>query len=110
MSAIQTEVETRLAESEPEVEVILADVAMLGSLQLMAMRRGTPAWPWLAGYTLALTAMGPIVGQQFDIFPAAFTLAAIYCFWRQRHSAGWVFIALGTLTPPWRLGERAQCS
>ena len=81
-----------------QVEVIVFELAGLAILGLIAHQRNRSLVPPLAGYTIAIAAMGPITGQQFDIFPAILTLAALYCFWRERHATGWVLVALGALT------------
>jgi hypothetical protein len=79
-----------------QVEVVVGDLAIV--LMLYAAReRETAPWRVLAPYTALVLAVGPITLQQYDIFPAALTLAAVVCHARRRDVAAWVFLALGTM-------------
>lgn len=80
-----------------QVQVVIADLAIVAMLYA-ARERETPPWRVLAAYTALLLAVGPIVLQQYDIFPAALTLAAVVCHARRRNIAAWTFLALGTMT------------
>jgi Gpi18-like mannosyltransferase len=79
------------------VEALIFDLLALLLLYLIARRLGKMPWNMLGVYTLAVLAMGPIIENQYDIFPAVVTLAAIYCFWTDRHKTAWFLVALGTL-------------
>jgi hypothetical protein len=81
-----------------QVEVVLFDLTALVVLDAIARRRGLSTWRVLAGYSIAVLAAGPIIGQQFDIFPAVLALLALACFDSARDGAGWALVALGTLT------------
>ena len=81
-----------------QAEVVVFDLLGLVVIAAIARARGHSPLGLLFGYTIAIAAMGPIVGQQFDIFPAVLTLLALYCLWRGRETAGWAFLALGTMT------------
>jgi uncharacterized membrane protein len=81
-----------------QIEVVIVDLLGLFLVNLIARRLGKAPWTLMTVYTLCILAIGPITGQQFDIFPAVMTLAAIYFFWLGRHQTSWVLLALGTLT------------
>jgi hypothetical protein len=81
-----------------QVEVVIVDAIGLFLVSLIARRLGKAPWKLMTVYTLCILAIGPITGQQYDIFPAVLTLAAIYFFWLGRHKTSWVLLALGTLT------------
>ena len=81
-----------------QIEVVIVDAIGLFLVYLIARRLGKAPWKLMTVYTLCILAIGPIVGQQYDIFPAVMTLAAIYCFWRGYHKTSWALLALGTLT------------
>ncbi len=81
-----------------QAEVVIFDLIGLWILYKIAYRWGKAPWTLLSVYTLGILAIGPIIGQQYDIFPAVMTLAAIYYFWTDRHTAAWALLALGTLT------------
>lgn len=79
-----------------QVEVVVADLAIVAMLYGARERESAP-WRVLAPYTALVLAVGPINLQQYDIFPAALTLAAVICHARRRDVAMWVFLALGTM-------------
>jgi uncharacterized membrane protein len=81
-----------------QTEVLIFDLISLFIIYLIARRLGKAPWKLLTIYTLAFLAMGPIVGQQFDIFPAVLTLLSLYFFWRGQHKISWALLALGTMT------------
>jgi len=81
-----------------QIEVVIFDIIGLFLLYLIARRMDQAPWKLLTAYTVAILAIGPITGQQYDIFPAVLTLAAIYFFWRDKTALAWVFLALGTTT------------
>ncbi len=81
-----------------QYEVLVFDIVGLLLVFDIARRLGEPSWKSLLAYTLSIVAVGPIVIQTFDIFPAILTLAAIYLFWLEKHNASWALLALGTLT------------
>lgn len=51
----------------------------------------------LSIYTIGILAVGPIIGQQFDIFPAVIVLLSLYCFWLGKHKISWALLALGVM-------------
>lgn len=63
----------------------------------IARRLGKSPWKLLLVYTLCVLAVGPIVGEQFDIFPAVLTLLSIYFFWLGKSKTSWLLLALGTM-------------
>ena len=80
------------------VEVFIFVLMGLFVIYRIAKRSGKATWKMLLFYILAITAMGPIVAEQYDIFPAILTLLALYTFWLGKHKTSWVLIALGALT------------
>jgi len=85
-----------------QAQVIVFDLVALGALYV-ARDRSRPAWWTLGAYTLAVLAVGPIMLQQYDIFPAAFTVLAVVCYSRKRDTAAWIFLALGVMTKAYPL-------
>jgi hypothetical protein len=81
-----------------QAEVIVFDIIGVFIMYKIARKLGNPPWLLLAIYTLCILAMGPIIGQQFDIFPAVMSLLAIYLFWTGKHKTAWAILALATLT------------
>lgn len=81
-----------------QAEVIIFDLIGLFIIYSIARRSGQAPWPLLSIYTFGVIAMGPIIGQQYDIFPAVMSLLAIYLFWLGKHKTSWALLALGTLT------------
>ncbi len=80
------------------IEVLIFSVIGLLVLYDIARRLGKAPWKLLLPYTLCILAIGPIIGEQYDIIPAIFTLLALYCFWLGKHKTSWVFLALGVMT------------
>lgn len=80
-----------------QTQVVLFDLITLGALYA-ARDHSRPPWQILAPYTLAVLAVGPIILEQYDIFPAAFTLLAVVYYSRSRDTAAWIFLALGVMT------------
>jgi uncharacterized membrane protein len=78
-------------------EVLIFILAGLWVTFNIACRLGKSPWKLLSVYTLAVLAIGPIIGEQFDIYPAVFTLLALYYFWIGKTKTSWVFLALGTM-------------
>jgi uncharacterized membrane protein len=102
-----------------QIQVVICDLVVLLLLDAIARRSNQRAAIVLGGYTLMVLAIGPIVFQQYDLFPAAMTLAAIYAFQRGRTTAGWIALTAGVLTkvyplllfplfaaPAWRARDR----
>jgi uncharacterized membrane protein len=77
---------------------LLFDLVGLWLIYKIARRLGKAPWKMLTIYTLSLLAIGPIISQQYDIFPAILVLLAIYCFWLGKHKTSWALIALGAMT------------
>ncbi len=79
-------------------QVTIWNLVVLATLTAMARRANGRPTIVLGAYTIFVLAVGPIILDQFDIFPAALTLFAMYAFQRGRPNAGWVALTLGTLT------------
>jgi uncharacterized membrane protein len=80
-----------------QAEVLIFELAGLVLTYLIARRLGKAPWTLLSVYSIAILAVGPIIGQQYDIIPAITTLLALYYFWLGHHKVAWVFLALGTM-------------
>jgi uncharacterized membrane protein len=81
-----------------QAEVIIFDLIGLLVIYAVANRLGKSPWQMLSVYTLAILALGPITGQQYDIFPAIISLAAVYFLGLGKHKTAWALLALGALT------------
>lgn len=81
-----------------QAEVLIFDLVGLWLIYTIARRLGKAPWKMLSVYTLSLLAIGPIISQQYDIFPAILVLLAIYCFWLGKHKTSWALLALGAMT------------
>jgi uncharacterized membrane protein len=81
-----------------QTEVLIFDLIGLLIIYLIARRLGKSSWKLMSVYTLAFLAIGPIIGQQYDVFPAVLTLLSLYFFWRGKHKISWLLLALGTMT------------
>jgi hypothetical protein len=80
------------------VEVVLADLLILLALNAIARRRGLDRRRVLAAYTVFLLTVGPIVAQDFDLFPTAMVVCALF-FATTEHWVGvWVMLGLGVMT------------
>jgi len=64
----------------------------------IARRLGKAPWKLMIIYILGILAIGPIIAQQYDIFPAVLAVLAVYFFWLGKHKTSWVLLALGALT------------
>jgi hypothetical protein len=81
-----------------QAEVIVFDIIGIYIIYKIARKLGNPPWLLLAIYTLCILFMGPIILQQYDLFPAVMSLLAIYLFWTGKHKTAWAILALATLT------------
>jgi uncharacterized membrane protein len=81
-----------------QTQVVLFDLLGLWLIYDIARRLGQTPWKMITIYTLGILAIGPVIGQQYDIFPAVMTLLAVYFFWREKTKSAWLFLALGTMT------------
>ncbi len=81
-----------------QAEVIIFDLIGLLVIYAIANRLEKSPWQMLSAYTLGVLALGPITGQQYDIFPAIMSLLAVHLFWSGKHKTAWALLALGTLT------------
>jgi len=77
-----------------QVQIVAADLVILAALYA-ARPRESPPWRVLGAYTGLLLAVGPITLQQYDIFPAAFTVLAVAAFARRRDAQAAFWLALG---------------
>ncbi len=80
------------------IEVFIFILIGLFVLYYIARRSGKAPWRLFLFYTIAILAIGPIIAEQYDIFPAVLTLLALYYFWSGKHKISWALIALGALT------------
>jgi uncharacterized membrane protein len=78
-------------------EVLIFLILGLMMLFAVAHRLGKAPWKLLSVYSLGVLAIGPIIGEQFDIFAAVMTLLAVYFFWLGKTKTSWMFLALGTM-------------
>ncbi|HVX38932.1 MAG TPA: glycosyltransferase 87 family protein [Gemmatimonadaceae bacterium] len=80
------------------VQIFLADVAALWTLDGIARRRGQSPMLVLGAYTALFAVVGPITERDFDMFPALMTLLAIGAFEAEREVRGWIRLSLGVMT------------
>lgn len=80
------------------VEVILFDVSIVLALNAIARRAGVDRFAVLIAYTVFVLTVGPIIGQDFDIFPAAMVVFALLFAARGEYSATAIMLGLGTMT------------
>ena len=78
-------------------EVLIFLILGLIVLFAVARRLGKAPWKLLSVYSIGVLAVGPIIGEQFDIFAAVMTLFAVYFFWLGKTKTSWMFLALGTM-------------
>ncbi len=81
-----------------KAEVLLAIMIGLFIIYLISRRLGKAPWKMLLVYTLCILAVGPIVAEQYDIFPAILTLGSLYAFLSGKNKTAWALLALGALT------------
>ncbi|MEN6472515.1 MAG: glycosyltransferase 87 family protein [Syntrophaceae bacterium] len=81
-----------------KVEVFICMLIGLMVIYRSAARLRQAPWKVMSVYTLGILAVGPIIAEQYDLFPAILVLSAIYRFWTGRYKSGWMFLALGTMT------------
>ena len=81
-----------------KAEVFLAILVGLFLIYLIARRMGKAPWKMMLAYTLCILAVGPIVAEQYDIFPAVLTLGSLYAFMAAKNKTAWALLALGVLT------------
>jgi uncharacterized membrane protein len=79
-------------------EVLIFALLGLWVIYRIAQRMGKEPWKLMAPYILGILVIGPILGQQYDIFPAVMTLLSLYYFWLGRHKTSWLWLALGVMT------------
>jgi uncharacterized membrane protein len=79
-------------------EVLIFALLGLWVIYKIAQRMGKEPWKLMAPYILGILVIGPILGQQYDIFPAVMTLLSLYYFWLGRHKTSWLWLALGVMT------------
>jgi uncharacterized membrane protein len=80
------------------IEVFIFILIGLFILYSIAQRLGKSPWKMMAIYTASILAIGPIIAEQYDVFPAVMTLLALYYFWLGRYKTAWALLALGALT------------
>jgi hypothetical protein len=81
-----------------QAEVLIFDIIGILIVYRIACKLGNPPWGPMAVYTLGVLAMGPIICQQYDIFPAVMSLLAVYLFWSGKHKTAWAILAMGAMT------------
>ncbi|HXT17803.1 MAG TPA: glycosyltransferase family 87 protein [Gemmatimonadaceae bacterium] len=80
------------------VEVVIADLLILVALNAIARRRGLNRVAVLGAYTVFVLTVGPIIGQDFDIFPAATVVCALWFAGRSEWFGASIMLAVGILT------------
>lgn len=80
------------------VQVYVADVVALITLDGMARRHGASPTLVLGAYTALFAVVGPLTVHEFDLFPAVLTLLAISAFDAEKEVRGWLWLALGVMT------------
>ena len=80
-----------------QVEIFLFNLLGLFLIYRIAQRTGKAPWKMLPIYTIAILAIGPIIAQHYDIFPAIMVLLSLYCFWIGRHKTSWIILAMATM-------------
>ena len=80
-----------------QIEVGLADLIALVAIYVASRDREEGVGPALTTYTVLFLAVGPIIAQQYDLFPAVLTLLAVLAFARGYERTGWIAVALGAL-------------
>ena len=78
-----------------KAEVLLAILIGLFLIYLIARRMGKAPWKIMLVYVLCILAVGPILAEQFDIFPAILTLGSLYAFITGKNKAAWALLVLG---------------
>ena len=81
-----------------KAEVFLALLIGLFLIYRFARRMGKAPWKTMLVYVLCIVAIGPILAEQFDIFPAILTLGSLYAFTAGKNKMAWALLALGALT------------
>ena len=81
-----------------KAEVLLAILIGLVITYLISCRMGKAPWKMMLVYTMCILAVGPIIAEQFDIFPAVLTLGSLYAFLSGKNKTAWALLALGALT------------
>ncbi len=81
-----------------QVEVLIFTLVGLWVVYKIARRMGKEPWKLMTPYTLGILAIGPVIGQQYDIFPAVMTLLSLYYFWLGKHKTSCAWLALGVMT------------
>jgi Gpi18-like mannosyltransferase len=81
-----------------DMEIFLSDLVGLYLVYRIARYAGEAPWKMLAIYSAGILAMGPIVAELYDIFPAIMVLLSLYCFWIGRHKTAWFVLSVGVVT------------
>jgi uncharacterized membrane protein len=81
-----------------EAELFLFDLLGLYLIYRIAQLQGKAPWKMLTVYSVAILAIGPIIAQSYDVFPAIIVLLSLYCFWIGKHKTSWGILALGVMT------------
>jgi uncharacterized membrane protein len=79
------------------VEMLLLNLAGLVLVAALARRLGQSPWATLGIYTVGLLAVGPIIGERYDLLPAVLVLATLYAFISGHHRLAWAALALATM-------------
>jgi uncharacterized membrane protein len=81
-----------------EIEVLIFDLLGLYLFYRIARNNGDTPWKMMAMYSAAILAIGPIIIESYDIFPAILTLLSLYLFSTGKHKTAWLILALGFMT------------
>jgi uncharacterized membrane protein len=86
-----------------KAEIFLFVLIGLTVFYRTARRLGLAPWNMMLVYTLGILAIGPIITEQYDLFPAILVLLAMYYFWLDKYKTSWMFLALGFMTKAYPL-------
>ena len=81
-----------------QAQIVVWDIVALFTLAAIARRIGENVWVVLAGYTLMFLAAGPVIIEQYDLFPAVITLLALLAYVSNKPTGVWIALSLGALT------------
>ncbi len=80
-----------------QIQVFLFNLLGLYMIYRIANHQEKSPREMLAVYTAAVLAIGPIIAQKYDVFPAILVLVSLYFFSTGKHKASWAMLALGTM-------------
>jgi uncharacterized membrane protein len=81
-----------------QVEVLIFTILGLWITYKIALKLGKAPWKLVLPYLGGILVIGPILGQQYDIFPAVMLLLSMYYFWLGKTRTSWLWLAMGVMT------------